>query len=138
MPDSRPRGLAPFPKHKQRRSAEVHARQLPFTPTRAGENKGINHRRLVGFLPHSSAALSLKAPLLLMFPSKQPQPPFFPSFLPTPILDCLRTNSSTRMHTHTHTLNVLKVLLYSNNIWPTKRHPRPPIDYTSAARSTPK
>lgn len=60
MPNSGPRGLAPFPKHKQRRSAKVHAWQLPFTPTRARENKGINHWRVVGFLPTSFAALSLR------------------------------------------------------------------------------
>lgn len=48
MPNFRaPGDWPPLPKHKERRVARVHAWQPPFTPTSAGDNKRINHRRLL-------------------------------------------------------------------------------------------
>lgn len=120
MPNSGPWGLAPFPKHKQRRSAEVHAWQLPFTPTRAGENKGINHRRLVGFLPYSSAALSLRGSTAPDAPIQAAQASVFPLFSShSHPHSCLSANFFRRIHMHT--INAIKVLLYCKNIWSTKR-----------------
>lgn len=51
MPNFGPWGLAPFPKHKERRPARVHAWQLPFTPTSARDNNRINHKRLFFLTP---------------------------------------------------------------------------------------
>lgn len=110
MPNFRPRGLAPFPKHKERRPARVHAWQPPFTPTSARDNNRINHKRLFhpSFLT-SFATLNLRLDffhsLFLIVPSS-----IFYSF-PSHSHSLLSLNKSLHTSAHTNPFDVLSFIV---------------------------